>query len=90
MLEGGKIEDIVVAPRPVHQRGEGGRGAVDREGTEIAVDIAQRAADIADEFDHVVFGDIDDMERAGVALEDLAGDGLADGAGAADDEEAGA
>src|SRR5690606_10747748 len=48
----------------------------------------QRAADVPHQLDHVVFADVDHVQRPRLALEDLARDRLADGAGAADDQEA--
>src|SRR5690606_36015833 len=70
-----------------HQRGELTAATVDRESPEVAVDVSERAADVSHQLDHVVFADVHDVERAGAALEDLAGHRLADGAGAADDQE---
>lgn len=87
MLEGGQVEHIVVTASPLDQRVVLNRAAVDGEGAEIAVDIAEGAAHIAHQLDHIVLGDIHHMQGLGLALEDLTRDSLADGASPADHQE---
>ena len=89
VLERGQVEDVVVAPAGVDQRLVFPGAAVEGEGAEVTVDVAQGAADIAHQLDHVVLADVHHVQHFGVAPEDFARDGLADGAGATDHQEPG-
>ena len=81
-----KVE-VVIAATPSQQRLEFTRTAIDGEGPKIALDVTQGAANIANQFDHVVFADVHHMQNLGLAREDFPGHRLADGAGAADHQE---
>ena len=88
VLEGRQVEHVVVTTGPLDQRIVLQGTTIDGKGAEIAVDIAESAAHIAHQLDHVVLGDIHYMQGLRLALEDLARHRLADGAGATDHQEA--
>src|SRR5690606_27588706 len=86
MLESAQIENVIISPSSLHQSLELAATAIYRERTEVTVDIAQGASDVANQLDQIVLVDVDDMQHARAALENLAYNCLSDRARAPDDK----
>lgn len=68
MLEGRQIENIVILTIGLDKRVILERADIQSKGLKISVDIPQRTADVANQFDDVVFTNINNMQFFGCRL----------------------
>jgi hypothetical protein len=89
MLEGGEVKDIIISGTVFDEGIKNVRAAVNGECGELSVDIAEGAADVPYQFNHVVFTDVNHMEQLRATLKDFAYHCGTDGTGSTDDQETG-
>jgi hypothetical protein len=89
MLEGRKVEHIIIAGGILHEGLENVRTAINGESSELSMYIAKGATDIPDKLNHIVLGNIDNMENLGFSPENFLGYGLPNGTSTANNEKPG-